>query len=424
MIAHVSRWVLPVDKPTMDDGAVLVENGRIRAVGPADKILANFPGTVVDHGQGAILPGLVNCHTHLEFSALAGQVQPQKRWEDWLTAALAGFAALPSEEIESGIGRGITQAWETGTALLGEVSNRGLSWPALKQARLAYHLFYECLGFDLLNLGDLREAFPFFALPELEDTPYVSAAAHAPYSVSPALFRAVREWNAAGCRPQMVHVSESRAELAFLAHGDGFCRDLLKRRGRWVPNFQPPRQSPPAYLASLGFLGPGTLAVHGVWLNAPDRRLLADSRTWLILCPRANAFTGAGQAPVPELIAAAVPLALGTDSLAGNWDLNLFGEMRWLREKFPDYPGDLWLRLGTGRGARALGREADFGSLSPGKQAALGFIPLTGKPDFWTDLYHSGAAGEFRWICESGWGEGQGPEVPPLPPSPPPNPHK
>jgi len=424
MIAHVSRWVLPVDGPPIDDGAALVEHGRIQALGPADKILAGFPGAVVDHGQGAILPGLVNCHTHLEFSALAGQVSPQSRWEDWLEAALAGFAALGVEEIESGIRRGIAQAWETGTALLGEVSNHGLSWPALQQARLAYHLFYECLGFNVLSLGDLGEAFPFFALPEVEDTAWISAAAHAPYSVSPALFRAVREWNARGQRPQTVHLSESWAEAAFLAEGDRFFRDLLRRRGRWVPDFRPPSQTPAAYLGSLGFLGPRTLAVHGVWLNTPDRRLLADSRTWLILCPRANAFTGAGQAPVSELIEAGVPLALGTDSLAGNWDLNLFGEMRWLRENFPDYPGDLWLRLGTLNGARALGREADFGTLSPGKQAALGFIPLGGKPDFWIDLYQSGAAGEFRWICESGWGEGQGPEVPALPPSPTPNPQK
>ena len=80
-------------------------------------------------------------------------------------------------------------------------------------------------------------------------------------------------------------------------------------------------------------------------------------------------------------------LALGTDSLAGNWDLNLFGEMLWLHRNFPACPSDLWLRLGTSNGALALGRDREFGSLEPGKQAALGFIPLKGGRDFWGELY-------------------------------------
>ena len=91
-------------------------------------------------------------------------------------------------------------------------------------------------------------------------------------------------------------------------------------------------------------------------------------------------------------------LALGTDSLAGNWDLNLFGEMLWLHENFPAWPGDLWLRQGTLNGARALGRDQEFGSLTPGKQAAFGFIPLTGSRDFWGELFSAGAAGKWRWL--------------------------
>jgi aminodeoxyfutalosine deaminase len=117
-----------------------------------------------------------------------------------------------------------------------------------------------------------------------------------------------------------------------------------------------------------------------------------------VLCPRANRYTGAGTPPLQDLLKAGVGLALGTDSLAGNWDLNLFGEMRWLHENFPAYPGDLWLRLGTLQGSRALGRSAEFGSLTPGKKAAFGFIPLQGKKDFWSELFAAGAAGKWRWL--------------------------
>jgi cytosine/adenosine deaminase-related metal-dependent hydrolase len=72
--------------------------------------------------------------------------------------------------------------------------------------------------------------------------------------------------------------------------------------------------------------------------------------------------------------------------------------MLWLHQNYPDYPEGLWLRLGTLRGARALQRENDFGSLEPGKKAALGFLPLSGEKDFWEELYTRGAAGEWQWL--------------------------
>jgi cytosine/adenosine deaminase-related metal-dependent hydrolase len=93
-----------------------------------------------------------------------------------------------------------------------------------------------------------------------------------------------------------------------------------------------------------------------------------------------------------------VSLALGTDSLAGNHDLNLFGEMLWLHKKYRNVPEGRWLRLGTLQGARALQREYDFGSLEPGKKASLGFIPLAREKGFWEELYTRGAAGEWRWL--------------------------
>jgi cytosine/adenosine deaminase-related metal-dependent hydrolase len=398
MIAHVSKWVLPVDQPPIRDGAVVVKGARIAAVGPAAEVLTGFTGLVCDHGDGAILPGVVNCHVHLEFSALAGKVPPQGRWEDWLEATLTASGARSPEEVEAGIGSGVEALRRSGAVLVGEVTNTGASWPHLATGPLSYHLFYECLGFDLLEAFNLAELFPWFGRPEVAAAPWVSAAAHAPYSVSAALFRAVDAWNAARLGPQMVHLAESQAEIDFLARGNGFFEGLLKRRGRWVPDFPAPRLSPPAYLDHLEFLGPRTLTVHGTQLTAADCHLLAGTGAWLVLCPRANRYTGAGVPPVPELLQAGVNLALGTDSLAGNWDLNLFGEMLWLHENFPAWPGALWLRQGTLNGARALGRDQEFGSLTPGKQAAFGFIPLTGSRDFWGELFSAGAAGKWRWL--------------------------
>jgi cytosine/adenosine deaminase-related metal-dependent hydrolase len=72
--------------------------------------------------------------------------------------------------------------------------------------------------------------------------------------------------------------------------------------------------------------------------------------------------------------------------------------MLWLHKNFPAWPGDLWLRQGTLNGARALGRDQNFGSLTAGKQAAFGFIPLTGSRDFWGELFSAGATGKWRWL--------------------------
>jgi aminodeoxyfutalosine deaminase len=398
MIAHVSKWVLPVSRPPIRNGAVVVDGDRIRAVGPALKVLAGFKDLVCDHGDGAILPGLVNCHVHLEFSALAGQIPPQPLWEKWLEATLTAVGELTPGEVEAGIIKALEELHRRGAALVGEVSNTGVSWPFLERAGLAYHLFYECLGFDLLDPFGLPEKFPFFARPEVAASLFVSAAAHAPYSVSAPLFQAVSAWNRERSRPQMVHLAESRSEINFLAGGNKFFRRLLERRGRWVENYEPPGIGPVAYLENLSFLGPHTLAVHGVRLDAEEVARLARTGTWLVLCPRANRFTGAGTPPVVKLIRAGVPLALGSDSLAGNWDLNLFAEMRWLHRNFPAYPGDLWLRLATLNGATALGREADFGSLEAGKKAALLFVPVSGPGELWEELYVAGARGSLRWL--------------------------
>jgi cytosine/adenosine deaminase-related metal-dependent hydrolase len=395
---HRARWVVPVEGPVLENGAVATAGGRIVAVGRARDICPEFPrATVRDHGDGALLPALVNAHCHLEFSALQGRIPPRLDLVAWLEAAMAGFSGLSEEEIVQGVRKGLAELHKFGVALVAETSNTGLSLPLLAQGPVEFHYFYECLGFNNLQSGPLEADFEIFATEWARGLSNFSAAAHAPYSVSGRLFDRVNRWNRRHGRRNGVHLAESQEEVRFLKEGDGAFRELLEKLGRWQADFQPPRLTPAAYLDGLGFLGSETVAVHGVWLDELDRQILARRRTWVVLCPRSNCHTGAGFPNLPELRRAGVRLALGTDSLASNEDFNLFQEMLLLHERYPEVPVLELLALATLNGAQALGREKDLGSFAPGKIAALLFIPFRSSPDWGEALLLAGAQGEISW---------------------------
>lgn len=409
LIIHQARWVVPVDGPVLADGAVAVAGGRIVAVGPAAEIWQTYragglgPGAArhCDHGDGAIIPALINAHVHLEFTALRHAVPPQGNFPAWLQAAIDASSNLAPAKIDQGVRDGIAELGRFGTILAAEVSNTGRSLPLLADSGLEFHYFFECLGFNLLNEDPLAADFPFFDQAALGSLP-VSAAAHAPYSVAAPLFRRITAWNRQQGRFASVHLAESRQEMQFLLQGDGPLQKLLVRRGRWYQGFTPPACSPALYLDRLGFWDDQALAVHGVWLAPRDRELLARRGVRLALCPRSNLHTGAGFPDLPALQQAGLKPALGTDSLASAPDLNLFQEIRALQAQFPQVQLADLLAMATINGAAALNRDHDLGSLSPGKKAALLFLPIPAGAPLWPGLLDSGVQGRICWLTPQG----------------------
>ena len=242
-------------------------------------------------------------------------------------------------------------ARETGTAAVGDISNSLATVEAIRAGGLRGLVFHELLGFNLPNGDSVRDTRPHRATAANlgGDLVQVSVAPHAPYSVSPELFRAIREEVDASAVPiTSVHLAESDSEVAFLRDGSGPWPAILKWVGSTRDDWAPPGAGPVAYLDSLGVLDARTLVVHGVQLGDDELARLAEIGCTLVTCPRSNQWVGVGVPPIARFYAAGVKVAVGTDSLASVADLNLFEElktMRWLA------PG--WRPGGCSRARRA-----------------------------------------------------------------------
>jgi cytosine/adenosine deaminase-related metal-dependent hydrolase len=367
-------WVLPVAMPPIRDGAVAVSGGRVAWVG-ASAARERPAGPERDLGAGVLVPGPVNAHAHLELSALAGRVPAAEGFTRWVEALVEARAAVPAEEARVATAAAVRSVEETGTAAIGDVSNALAHLDLLEDAGFDSVVFFEQIGWDPLRADEILADADRRLRRTLGGRASVRLAAHAPHSVSEPLMRGL----VARGGPFALHLAESPDESRFLRDGDGPWRQFLRRRVGEVP-FTPPRASPVAYADRLGALGPQLVAAHCVQVDAADVRRLAAARVSVVACPRSNRTLGVGVAPVPELLAAGVNVALGTDSLASASSLDVLDDAVALWREFPDLAPESVVVSMTLGGARALGRD-DLGALAPGMRAALAFAPGPGRID-------------------------------------------
>lgn len=365
-------WVVPVASPPIRDGLVAVAGDRIVWVGAASDPEAPA-GSREDLGPGALLPGLVNAHCHLELSWLAGRLAGGD-FVDWV-AALVKLRLEERAEVARDAARTAIQALlDGGTVAVGDVSNALAHLDLLAEARLRSVVFLEILGWDpaVANAAlEWAEGRIAGLPPELRSSGVdVRLAAHAPHSVSPELLRGL----AAKGGPAAIHLAESRAEVEFLRDGGGPWAAFLAERGLGHAGFAPAGRSPVAHLETTGALHPGLVAAHCVQVDAADAERLARSGTRAVLCPRSNQALGVGLPPLPLLLRAGVPLALGSDSLASAPSLHVLEDAAVLHRAYPDVDPLVLVRMATLGGAEALGFD-DLGALEPGRLARLAFAP-------------------------------------------------
>ncbi|MDE6735461.1 MAG: amidohydrolase family protein, partial [Desulfovibrio sp.] len=293
----------------VDDALLLTRGGRIEAVGPWRG--ARLPvGTVVrDLGDVCLMPGCTNAHTHLQLSWLAGRTLWGRGFAAWLGSlvpqVVAPVAAEEAERRRDAVAAACAALAGCGTHWVADVG--GSAPGALTAVRKAcgaagLEVRQFCEWFGLAPpLVDGERPWPPRCRAELAADAKLAAgcapAGHALYSTAPEIMQAAREWCARSRRVFSFHLAESPEETELLTQGTGPLRACYEGTVL-LAGWRAPSQRPAAFALSLGLLGPGVLAVHGVQLNGEEIAALAASGAALCLCPRSNEHLGVGVAPV------------------------------------------------------------------------------------------------------------------------------
>jgi len=417
-IALKARYVFPAVGRPIADAAVTILGERIVAVGgvPAD-------AEVRDLGNVAILPGLVNAHTHLEFSHLAEplgreggergrggerETAGSTRTLDsrglpvcpsphlpisftaWLRSVTASRRSQPADSARA-VEAGLRECLRLGTTTLGEIAQPSWSPEPFRKARLDATVFLELIGptperaetairaaeEHAQGVNPLSTPAGLFPPEGGTTNVHLGLSPHAPYSVRPELLAAAVELSCKRRLPLAFHLAESREELELIGRGTGPLRDFLAEMAAWQPDAVRPGARPLDYLRVLA-AADRVLVIHGNYLDDEEIAFLAEHRDRMavVYCPRTHAWFGHDPYPLERMLEGGVTVGLGTDSLASSPDLSVLSEMRFVARHYPRLPGEVVFQLGTIRAAAALGRDREVGSLEPGKRADLAVVAL------------------------------------------------
>ena len=379
--------VLPITSPPIVNGAIAVEDDRIIAVGKREQIFEQFPDAdVQDFGNAAMIPGLVNCHSHLEITSMRGALDDVEHdFTAWLMRLTDIRSKLSDDEIVDAATRGAREAARAGVTCFGDIGRFGVAgFEALRAIGLRGIVFQETefSPEDGTADADFRKLIEKFETCREKETAIVKVglSPHSPYTVSPRLLGLIADYARANDVKISIHAAESAAENELLNEGTGFFRGAYdKFEVEWTS----PRCSSIEYLDQVRILAARPLLAHCVRVSDDDLKRIADSGSAIAHCPKSNAKFGHGYAPFEAFLDAGISTGLGSDSVASNNLCDIIEEARFAalaarnREGSARFiPAEEVLRAGTLGGAKSLGLDHQIGSLEPGKQADLAVFSL------------------------------------------------
>lgn len=398
----LAQWVLPIVSRPIENGAVAIDDSNIVGVGEAETIIASFPdASCHDFGKAAILPGLINCHSHLELTVMRGLLDAEEhdffRWLKKL--GVSRHELLNREDLFVSAVCGAIEAARGGiTCLGGDASDEAsASHAALREVGLRGIVYQEVFGPDTRIATEKLQSLQkkIREIREL-DTKLVriGVSPHAPYTVSPLLLNGIVEYAVAEQLPILMHAAESKFEVQFMHHGSGAFADGLRAR---KIDFKAPGCSTIEYLAKSGVLSARPLLAHCIHVNEDDMKMIRESGASVAHCPKSNAKFGHPRAPLSAFIKNKIPFGIGSDSVASNNTCDMIEEGRFAaligridsetktdaemadaEIEVSTISADLILHAMTSGGARAIKMEDKIGSLQTGFKADITVIDLSG----------------------------------------------
>lgn len=358
-------FVYPVTSPRIPQGVVVMQGDTVVDVLTRDQV----PGEMLEYHAGILIPGFINTHCHLELSHLQGRAPTGTGLLPFLKHVV-NFREVDPTIIQSAIDHADAYMWSQGIQAVGDICNKPDTFAVKRQSRIRYYSFVEMFDFmqesltDNLISGNLDV---FHTAPEPR-----SAVPHAPYSVSPALFRKVNSLNH-HFGTVSIHNQETRAEEDFFTKGSGDFFSFYKGFGFNLDHFQATGRTSIHF--AMDHMDPGqrTLFVHNTLTTPEDieaAHAWSDQVYWAT-CPNANLYIENALPRYQYFLDSGARMTIGTDSLTSNWQLSILEEMKTIARYQSYVPFDTMLLWATHNGAQALGLENTLGSLEPGKTPGL-----------------------------------------------------
>ena len=424
-------YVLPISAKPIENGAVVIEKDKIIAVGSREKLVEKFPAATHENfGEAAIMPGLVNAHSHLEITAMRGFLDDvEEDFYSWLMKLTKTRAEkLTEEDIETAAILGAVEGASAGVTCFGDIGRYGKAgFEALKKVGLRGVLFQET-DFSPKNeeaendFNKLKDKF--LVLKESEtNLVKVGISPHAPYTVSRKLFEKITDYALDNDIKISIHAAESNQENEFFLTGEGFFAGMYKNLNL---EWNAPRISPIKYLSEIGVLQTKPLLAHCVKVSEQDIDIIAANEARIAHCPKSNAKFGHGIAPLEKFLDKKIKVGFGSDSVASNNTCDILEEARFaalfarsLEGKKRFLNAEELIKAATLGGAAALGLENEIGTLEAGKQADLIVVSLDNAAqmpvhDVYSAILFASGARDVRLTLVAGeeiYRDGQAKEV-------------
>ena len=364
-----AEWIWRGSGDALRDHAIVVEDDRVIAVGPAHAARAAHPDAeLIDFGAAIILPGLINAHAHLELSACTPGQRPGS-FGEWILSLPRRMgretAANPDELFAGSTRAGIEQCLRFGVTCVGDISQQmHVTRPILRDSPLGAVSFGEVLG--LARRRDRFEELLPRAIDEshASDRLQIGLTPHAPYTVEPRDIEHCAAIARQRSLPLAIHLAETREEFEFIRSHAGAFKEIWELLGYWQDFSGAFEGSPVAFAKSLGLLDQPTLLAHVNYCDDADLALFAGGRASVVYCPRTHAYFGHPPHRWREMLSRGINIAVGTDSCASSPDLNLLDDLRLLHEIAPEHPVESLWQMATTSAAKAIQWKGELNDLA------------------------------------------------------------